>query len=196
MFSKVRRHSVSSCSLWLKRRRNHRGHWGHRSSDGPGNYRTSAQRMTLAKRVSLVLVTKNTQSASHQNPNSAQTSEPIPVARIKSQLAGKCIRSLQCGSHLARHLRHDPAIGIDGSRHPRIGVAQQPAIILHCPHAGLLQMLRLGAAVAIPAVVRDVHENLRSIGHELANLIRENRLVANENSDLFPASAGPATCRA
>ena len=58
-------------------------------------------------------------------------------------------------------------------------------------------MLGVGAAVTIPAVIGNVHKNLRALLHGLADLIWKDGFVANENSELCISSlqghAGSAT---
>src|SRR5205823_5092373 len=46
-------------------------------------------------------------------------------------------------------------------------------------------MLGIGTAVSVPAIVRNIHQNLRAAIGELANFVREHRFVAYENSDLL-----------
>jgi len=47
-------------------------------------------------------------------------------------------------------------------------------------------MLRIGAAVAIPTVVRNVYEYLRAVIRELADLVRKNRFVTDERPQPQP----------
>src|SRR5579872_824289 len=49
-------------------------------------------------------------------------------------------------------------------------------------------MLRISAAVAIPAVIRDVHKNLRAVFRELPHFIREDRFITNKYAQLLIAS--------
>src|ERR1700733_2490437 len=44
-------------------------------------------------------------------------------------------------------------------------------------------MLRVGAAVAVPAVVGNVHKNLRTLIRKLAHFARKNGFVTDENTD-------------
>src|SRR5438874_753220 len=98
------------------------------------------------------------------------------------------IRSLQNNTHLAGNGSHNASIGVDGSSHSGIGIAQHPAPIFYGAHASLFQMLRVSAAIAIPAIVRNIYEYLRPIGGKLPDFVGENGLIANENSYLvFPS---------
>ena len=65
---------------------------------------------------------------------------------------------------------------------PGIGVAQQPAGIFHGTHARLLQVLSIGAAVPVPAVIGNVDENLRAVFGELPDVIGEYRFVADKDA--------------
>src|SRR5581483_570549 len=49
-------------------------------------------------------------------------------------------------------------------------------------------MLSVGAAVAVPAVIGDVDQHLRSVAGELANFIREDGFIADENSEFDTTS--------
>ena len=62
---------------------------------------------------------------------------------------------------------------------------RQPAIIFDGAHAGLIQVLRVGAAVAIPSVVGNVHQELRALIGELADFIGKYRFVADEHAEAF-----------
>ncbi len=72
---------------------------------------------------------------------------------------------------MARCALHHASVRINGRRHPRVRIAQQPAVILDRPHPRHVQVLPGSAGVAIPAVVGDIHEYLRSILHEFPHLI-------------------------
>src|SRR6185312_9967268 len=87
----------------------------------------------------------------------------------------------------AWHGLFDPSVGIDGRSDARISGAQKPARIFDCPHPRLLQMLRVSAAVAIPAVVRDIHKNLRTIFGEPPHFVGKNGLVTDKDAQLFIA---------
>src|SRR5437868_13847668 len=94
------------------------------------------------------------------------------------------IRSLQNNTHLAGYGGHNASIGVDGSTHSGIGIAQQPARIFYGTHTSLFQMLRVSATIAIPAIVRNIHEYLRPVGGRLPDFVGENGLIADENSHL------------
>ena len=99
---------------------------------------------------------------------------------VESGLVRQRVRSIERCPDLARHAGYDSAVGIDRGSDPGIGVSQQPASILDCPHASLLEVLCVGAAVTIPSVVGNVHENLRAVGGGLPDLIRKDGLVTDE----------------
>src|SRR5205823_6714685 len=98
------------------------------------------------------------------------------------------IRSLQNNSQLARCRAYDASIGIDRSSYPGVGVAQQPSRIFYRAHTSLLQVLRISATIAIPAIVRNIHEYLGPICGKLPDFIGENGFITNENSDLIFSS--------
>src|SRR5207237_4730628 len=60
--------------------------------------------------------------------------------------------------------------------------------VFHRAHARQIQQLAGRAVLAIPAIIRNIDEHLRSVGGELAHLIRKNFFVANK-SPQHPAAA-------
>ena len=68
-----------------------------------------------------------------------------------------------------------------------IGIAEQPASGFDGTHASLVDVLGVGAAVAVPGVVGDVDQNLGAVGGKLADFIRENGFVANKYPKFFAA---------
>ena len=108
--------------------------------------------------------------------------------RARPALCAPCV---ECSRRRAREDRSKQSL--------RVSVAlKQPAIVFDRSHARLVQMLRVRAAVAIPAVVGDVHENLRAIVRELTHFIGKYRLVADEDAELADLrhQAVGARCRA
>src|SRR4029077_2356084 len=83
-------------------------------------------------------------------------SEPVPVAAIERGYGSERIRRDQYRPLLARNLRSDSPPWIDRGRNSCIRSAQQPAIILDRAHASLIQMLSVGPAIAVPAIIRNI----------------------------------------
>src|ERR1700686_5441659 len=109
------------------------------------------------------------------------------MARVEGGCIVEAVDSLQYGSDFARGALQDPARWINRSCDACVRGAQKPSCIFYCAHSCLLQMLRVGAAIAIPAVVRDVHENLRAIFRKLPNFIRKYKFIADEDPSSFIA---------
>src|SRR5208337_2753732 len=59
---------------------------------------------------------------------------------------------------------------------------QQPPVIFNGPHFGLLQVLFPRAAVAIPAVVRDIQQNLCALQRSLPHFVGKDRFITDEHS--------------
>ena len=111
-----------------------------------------------------------------------QPRKPISVPRVERGYRSECIGRDQRAAFFPRQPRHGPPIRIDRSRHAGISRTQNPAVILDRPHASLIEMLCVGAAVAIPAVIRYIHKNLCAVIRKLPHFIWKHRLVADENS--------------
>src|ERR1022692_5283924 len=109
------------------------------------------------------------------------------MTRIEGGTRAESIRCLERGANFARRGGYDSSIRIDGSRHPRVRRREQPAVIFDGAHFGLLQMLVPGAAVAVPAVVRNIQQNLCALQRSLTHLVGKDRLVADERSQVFAA---------
>src|SRR5579862_2244347 len=88
---------------------------------------------------------------------------------------------------LTRNASDDSSPGIDGGRDPGVGGAEQPAVVFDGAHAGLVQVLRVGATVAVPSVIGNVDEDLRALIGELADFVGEDGFVTDENAELFAA---------
>src|SRR6202521_3757139 len=106
------------------------------------------------------------------------------MTRIEGRGVRQSIGSLQNNSHLAWYGCYDATIGIDGSSHSCIGITQQPSRIFDRAQASLCQVLRIRATIAVPAIVRNIHEYLGPVGGKLPDFIGKNGFIANENSDL------------
>jgi hypothetical protein len=99
---------------------------------------------------------------------------------VESSDESEGVRRYQRGSLLPGKTRGHPTNWIDGGRNTGVRRAQNPSVVLDGAPSGLIQMLGVSAAVAIPPVIRDIHEYLRAVPRKLADLVRENRLVADE----------------
>src|SRR2546428_1353474 len=117
-----------------------------------------------------------------------QVGEPVAMTGVERGYVRQGVRGLQYGADSSRHACHDSSIGIDRGGYPGISIAQQPVRIFHGTHASLFQMLSVSPAVTVPAVVRNVHEDLRPIRGELADFIRKDGLVADEDAEFGPVS--------
>ena len=106
---------------------------------------------------------------------------------VESSCAGERVRSPQNGARLTGRAGHDSPAGVDRGSYAGIGIKQQPAIVFDGAHAGLLEMLCVGSAVAIPAVVGNVHQRLRPIVGKLSDLVWEDGFVTDERTELVPA---------
>ena len=93
------------------------------------------------------------------------------MPRVKRGARTQRVRRRQSGADIALGGRHDPSVRIDRRRHPRIRPRQQPPLILDRPHLRLLQVLFPGAGVAVPAVIRDIQQNLRALQRSLPHFI-------------------------
>ena len=78
----------------------------------------------------------------------------------------------------------DSPVGINRRRDAGVGVAQQPAVVFDRAHAGLFQVLGVSPAVSVPAVVGDIHKDLRAVGGQLPDLIGKDRFIADEHPEL------------
>ena len=96
-----------------------------------------------------------------------QISEPVPVTGVERGYVGQGIAGVKRCPDLARDGGHHSAVRINRGRNAGVGVTQQPTVIFYRAHARLFQVLRVSPAVAVPAVVGNVHKHLRSIGCQL-----------------------------
>src|SRR6202140_5469185 len=108
------------------------------------------------------------------------------MPRVKAGTGTKRIRRRQRRADLAFSCRHDPSIRIDRCRHPRIRSRQQPPPILDRPHLCLLQVLLPCATVTVPSVIRNVHQNLRSLQRSLSYFVGKNRFIADKHPKPLP----------
>ena len=86
------------------------------------------------------------------------------------------------GALVARCGGGDSAVGIDGGGDSGVGGAKDPAVIFDGAHADHVEVLPCGAGVAVPAVVGDVDEDVGALLGELADLVAEDGLVADEDA--------------
>ena len=85
-----------------------------------------------------------------------------------------------------------PAVGIHHGGDAGVGRPHQVALVLHRPELGHREVLVGGGGPAVPAVVRDVDEELRAARRELAHEVGEDRLVADEGGRPDGRPPGPA----
>src|SRR4029077_15605364 len=99
------------------------------------------------------------------------------------------------GPNLARDGGYNSPVGINRGSDAGIRIAQQPAAILHRAHARLFQMLRVRSAISVPAIVGDIHKDLRPIRRQPPDLIRKYRFIADEDPELAATGLkrGPGT---
>src|SRR5450755_4028337 len=109
------------------------------------------------------------------------------MGSVEGGYVGQGVGRPQDGADFARDGGHDSSVRVDGGGDAGVGVAQQPAFIFDGPHAGLLQVLGVGAAVAVPAVIGNIDEDLRAVGGELADFVGKNGFVADEHAELVAA---------
>src|ERR1700733_11387650 len=104
------------------------------------------------------------------------------MSSVKRGYGGERIWRDQRCANLPRNLRRQPAPRVNRCRDPGIRGAQNPAIIFDCPHPRLVQVLRVCAAIAVPAIVRNIYKNLSAIVGELAHIVGEDRFITDKNS--------------
>ena len=95
------------------------------------------------------------------------------MASVERGYGGEGIRSGQSASNLARPASYDATVGVHRRGYASVGSKQKPAIVLDGAHARLIQMLGIGAAVAVPPVVRDIYEDLGAVAGKLSDLVGE-----------------------
>ncbi len=83
-------------------------------------------------------------------------------------------------AHIRRKRAEDAAVGIDAHGEPIVGVAKEPAAIFHGADTRHVEMLFRGGGAAEPSVVRNIDQQVRAPGGEVANLSREDGFVTNE----------------
>src|SRR5579864_3295240 len=110
------------------------------------------------------------------------------MAGIESGCRSERVGRNQDGLLLPGNSRCDSSPWIDRGGHTGIGGAQQPSVIFYGSHARLAQVLRISSAVAVPAVVGNIHQHLGALLRELPHLIGENGFVADERSQ--PSATG------
>src|SRR5215469_3653337 len=104
------------------------------------------------------------------------------MASVERGYVGEGIGSAQSASDLTLQAGYDASVGVHRCGHTRVGGKQKPAIVLDGAHARLIQMLGIGAAIAIPTVVRNIHEDLGPIAGELPNFVGKDRFVTDKHA--------------
>src|SRR5260370_28131138 len=105
------------------------------------------------------------------------------------------IRRQQASALVAGSPRYNPPVRINAGGRARVGITQDPTIVLDGPHPRLIQVLARGAVVSVPAVIRDVDEHLRAVCRKFANFIRKDGFIADKNAEAFVAGIEHSTCR-
>ena len=113
--------------------------------------------------------------------------KPIAPARVQRQIAAESRTARRAHREHRWHAGHHAPVRVNRHREAVVGIAQQPAAVFHGSHARLRQMLRRRRRAAKPSVVRNVDQQLGAVAHEPPNVIREYRLVTNEDAE---AAAG------
>src|SRR5579863_8721182 len=132
------------------------------------------------------LTPHNRPAKSHACDHHTHPREQITVCRIERDAVAKTELRRKRVHLVPRNALPHAAVRIDCSSDPCIRVAQQPPAILHRPHAGHIEVLPGRARVAIPSIVRDVHQHFGAVARQLPHLVGKNRLVANENAISVP----------
>ena len=113
---------------------------------------------------------------------SAGVGEEIAVCGVEGEIVLVAEVDADAGSHVARSGGGDPAVGIDGCSDSGVGGTKNPAVIFDGAHADHVEVLPGGAGVAVPAVVGDVDQDIGALLGELADLVAEDGLVADEDA--------------
>lgn len=85
------------------------------------------------------------------------------------------------GADVAWRRRSNLAIGINDRSDAGVRCTKNPAMVLDSPHADHVEMLPGSAGIAIPAIVGDVDEHLRSLLNILANLVGKDGFITDES---------------
>src|SRR4029077_19898514 len=104
--------------------------------------------------------------------------EPVAMTRVERRIGSKGIGCDEGSALLARNSCDDSSPGIDGGCDTGVGRAQKPTVIFDSAPARLVEMLRVGTAVAVPTIIGNVHEDLRTLIGKLAHFIGKNRFIA------------------
>ena len=86
------------------------------------------------------------------------------------------------GAKVARRFGVHAAPRIDGNRNSCVRGTEQPAIIFYSAHPCHVQVLPGRPGISVPAIIRDIDKNLRTIFGELANFVTEDALIADEDT--------------
>ncbi len=112
----------------------------------------------------------------------AGVGEEIAVRGVEGEVVLVGEADADAGADVARCGGGDATVGIDGCGDSGVGGTQNPAVIFDGAHADHVEVLPGGAGVAVPAVVGDVDQDFGSLLGELADLVAEDGLVADEGS--------------
>src|ERR1700735_5241817 len=112
----------------------------------------------------------------------AGVGEEIAVRGVEGEVALVGEVDADTGALVGRRGGSDSSVGVDGSGNASVGGAQNPAMVFDGSHTNHVEMLPGSAGVTVPAVVRDVDENVGSLLCEVTDLVAEDGLVADEHA--------------
>src|SRR5271156_726838 len=116
-----------------------------------------------------------------------QVSEQIAVHGVEGLVAAVAIPGGQRGERVALHAGGKPAVRIDHGGDAGVGVAKQPASIFNGAHARHVKRLPGRAGIAVPTVIGNIDQHLRSLFCEQAFLVAKDFLVADEDTKAMAA---------
>src|SRR6185369_9874055 len=108
------------------------------------------------------------------------------MSRVEGHITTESIGRRESVNLMARDALPHATKRIDDRGDAIVGVAQNPAPVLDGPHARHIQVLPGRAGISIPAIVADVDEHLGAKLSEMANLVGEDCLVADEDTVIVP----------
>ena len=104
------------------------------------------------------------------------------MGRVEGDVVAESVLGGKSVNLVARDALAYPAVRVDGCGDAVVGGAQKPAAIFDGAHASHVEVLPGGAGVAVPAVVADVDQNFSAELGEVADLVGEDRFVADEDA--------------
>ena len=113
-------------------------------------------------------------------------SEQIAVASVERKVIFIAIPHNQRRVHVPGCAVRYPPLRVDRRSNAIVRIQQNPPVILNRSHARHIKVLPRRAGVSIPSIVRNIDEDISPLKREWANLTRENRLIADEDSKRMP----------